>query len=114
MLVNQLRMNYQCTERTVGTIEQGNIFGGEAAMMLVFTVNGELYRLPFGHSNEVHEGMAVTVAYAPSNINRYTCYIVEDVSNTIKVGAACAVFGVLFMLIGYGVSIGLFTEVRLF
>ena len=110
MLLNQLRLNYQCTERTTGVIDKGNILGGEASVMLNFKVNGEQYRMPFGYSNVVYESMTVTVAYDPANINRHSCYILEDAPNTIKVGFACAVGGVIFMIVGYGVSIGLFSE----
>ena len=111
MLLNQMRMSFQCTERTNGMIENGNIWNGEAALMLTFTVNGEAYRLPFGYSNEMSEGMTVTVVYNPSKISRYSCYILEDAPNTIKMGIACVIGGIIFMLIGYGVSIGLFTEI---
>ena len=79
--------------------------------MLTFAVNGEDYRLPFAYSNKISAGMAVTVVYNPSKISRHSTYILEDAPNTIKIGIICVIAGIIAMLIGYGVSIGLFTEI---
>ena len=76
--------------------------------MLNFSVNGEEYRLPFSYSDKMSEGMAVTVVYNPSKISRHSLYILEDKPNGIKIGIICAIGGIIAMLIGYGVSIGLF------
>ena len=111
ILLNQMRLYFQCTERTKGMIENGDISNREAALMLTFAVNGEVYRLPFSYSNKMTEGLTVTVVYNPSKINRYSCYILEDAPNSIKIGIICIISGIIAMLIGYGVSIGLFTEV---
>gem|GEM_PF-1368168 len=111
MLLNQMRLRFQCTEKTIGVIKDGDIFNREAALMLTFAVNGEDYRLPFAYSNKMSAGMAVTVVYNPSKISRHSTYILEDAPNTIKIGIICVIAGIIAMLIGYGVSIGLFTEI---
>ena len=114
MLLNQMRLSFQCTERTTGMIKNGDIGNREAALMLTFAVNGEEYRQPFSYSNKISEGMTVTVVYNPSKISRHSCYILKDAPNTIKMGIICVIAGIIAMLIGYGVSIGLFTEIRHF
>ena len=111
MLLNQMRLHFQCTERTIGMIKKGDFFNGEAALLLTFAVNGEEYRLPFGYSDKMSEGMTVTVVFNPSKISRHSLYILEDAPNIIKMGIICVIGGIIAMLIGYGVSIGLFTEI---
>ena len=73
MLLNQMRLSFQCTERTTGMIKNGDIWNREAALMLTFAVNGEEYRQPFSYSNKMSEGMTVTVVYNPSKISRHSC-----------------------------------------
>ena len=113
MLQSQIRKNNQCTEKTNGLIVRSDLWNREAALMLTFTANGENYRLPFSYSHKMSEGMAVTVVYDPYDISRRSCYILEDARNSIKMGIICIFAGIVFMLIGYGVSIGLFTMVWL-
>ena len=111
MLLNQMRLSFQCTERTEGIIDSGDIWNKEAALMLNFKVDAEKYRLAFSYSHEIHVGMTVTVVYNPAKISRHSCYILEDAPNTIKMGIICIIAGIIAMLVGYGVSIGLFKEV---
>ena len=113
ILLNQAILRVRCTERTTGMIVNGNLQNREFALMLTFTANGEEYRLPFSHSNKMSAGMAVTVAYSPHKIDGYwnSFYIVEDTANTGIMAIICIIGGIIFMLGGYGVSIGLFTEV---
>ena len=111
MLLHHAILRSQCTERTSGRVESGDIRNREAALMLTFTANGEAYRLPFSYSNKISVGDTVTVAYNPAKISTYSLYILEDAPNTTKMGIICIVAGVVGMLIGYGVSMGLFPEV---
>jgi len=111
MLLNQMRLRFQCTEKTIGVIKNGDIFNREAALMLTFTVNGQDYRMPFSYSDKMSAGMTVTVVYDPLKISRHSSYILEDAPNTIKIGIICVISGIIAMLIGYGVSIGMFTEI---
>ena len=111
MLLNQMRLSFQCTERTEGIIDSGDIWNKKAALMLNFKVDAEKYRLAFSYSHEIHVGMTVTVVYNPAKISRHSCYILEDAPNTIKMGIICIIAGIIAMLVGYGVSIGLFKEV---
>ena len=111
MLFNLFRLKLQCTEKTNGLIVEGDIFNKEAAVMLTFTVNGENYRLPTSYSDKMTGGLAVTVFYNPSKIGGYSLYILEDVPNTVRMAVICIIAGIIAMLLGYGVSIGLFRPV---
>ena len=114
ILLSHARLSSQCTERTRGLIVKGDLQNNEYGLMLTFSANGEAYRLPFSYSSKMTEGLAVTVVYNPSKIGTYSLYILEDVSNAIKMAIICIGAGCVAMLIGYGVSIGLIPEVRLF
>jgi len=110
VLIKQFILRTLCTETTQGVIVPGNFAARESAMMLTFTVDYEDYRLPFGYSNKISAGDTVTVAYNPVKITRHSCYIVEDVPNLRRMAVICTIAGIVFILLGYGVSIGLFTE----
>ena len=114
ILINQVVLHFRCTEKTKGLIVQGDFHKRESALMLIFTVEGEGYRLPFAYSDKISVGDIVTVVYNPLKINRYSCYILEDVSHTRKVAIICAIGGIVSMLAGYGVHVGWFIETRYF
>ena len=114
MLLHQITLKSRCTEKADGLIMEGDIWNKEAALMLTFTAKGRYYRLPFPHSNRMSAGMSVTVIYNPDKISSYSCYILEDAPNSIKMGLICIGGGIIAMLIGYGVSMGLFPEIWLF
>ena len=113
-LLNQIILYFRCTEKTEGMIVRGVFLDKEAALMLTFTTKGQEYRLPFGHSNEMSEGDTVTVFYSPDKISRYSCYILEDVTNFRKMAIICIIGGLVSMLAGYGLFVGWFTETRYF
>ena len=113
MLLHQSTLRRRCTEKTGGLIVEGDIFNRESALMLTFSANGRSYRLPFPHTDKMSAGMPVTVVYNPAKISSYSCYILEDTHNSIKMGMICIFGGIIAMLVGYGVSIGLFEEVWL-
>ena len=106
VLFGQFILRRHCTETATGFIEAGNFRAKEAALLLRFSVNGKEYHLPFVHSHKMSVGDTVTVAYNPSNINRHSCYVVEDVPNIRAVSLICLAGGLVFMLIGYGVAVG--------
>jgi hypothetical protein len=116
MLIHPVFLRTRCTEKTNGMIVSGNLWNRENKLMLTFTVNGEDYRLPFSYSEKMSAGMAVTVAYNPHKIQTYlnSFYVLEDVNHSRTMGIICIIAGFIAMLIGYGVSIGLFVEVWYF
>ena len=107
ILIKQYVFHKQCTEQTQGNIGISYQFG-IPYMTLNFAINGEEYTKPLSGSNNFSEGQAVSVAYNPSNIKQY--YIVEDKSNSMIVGIALTIGGIIFMLIGYGLYTGFFPE----
>ena len=107
ILAHQFLSKYYCSEQTEGLIGVDYQFG-LPYKTLTFTANGEKNTLLLYGSLDFSEGDTVTVFYNPSNIKRY--YILEDKTNNKIVGIACTIGGIIFMLAGYGVSIGLFTE----
>ena len=116
MLVNYVWLSFWCTEKTEGIVVSGDIWKKENELMLTFSANGEQYRLPFSYSDKMTVGTSVTVAYNPEKIETYlnSFYILEDVPNTKKIAIFCIIGGIIAMLVGYGVSIGLFEQVWLF
>ena len=108
ILVRQSLKHLRCTETTQGWIVMGNVNEKEAHLMLTFRVEGEEYRLPFGHSNKMLVGDVVTVVYDPTKINRNSYYIREDVTNMRKVSIICIIGGVFLMSVGYVVYAGWF------
>ena len=101
ILLNQFFRQNRCYEQTQGIIAQGNFQAREAAFMLTFTVNGEEYRMPFAYGNHTAIGDIVTVVYAPTNIRRSSCYILEDVPRYRKMSVICIIAGIITILAGY-------------
>ena len=110
VLINQFVLNLRCTEKTKGMIVRGVSHEREPAMMLTFTVEGKSYRLPFGDNSKMSPGDNVTVAYNPRKINRSSCYVMEDVSNSKRIAVIGTIIGIVSMLVGYGMFIGLIAE----
>jgi len=111
ILLSQFIVMLRCTEQTQGLVVRGKFIENEAALMLTFTVDEQYYRIPFSHSDKISEGDTVTVAYNPVKITQNTIYIVDDTADTRIMGIIAIIAGIISMLIGYGVYIGLFTEV---
>jgi len=108
MLLQQYIYRVQCTAKAEGKTGTGYQFG-MPYKTLVFTANGETYDGPLtSYSQNITEGQTVTVVYNPSNIKKY--YLLEDESNVFQLGIFVTIGGIIFMLVGYGVYIGLFEE----
>ena len=108
MLLQHYLYRVQCTAKAEGITGTGYQFG-LPYKTLVFTAEGQTYDGPLtSYSENITEGQTVTVIYNPSNIKKY--YLLEDESNTFKLGIAVTIGGILFMLVGCGVYIGLFEE----
>ena len=106
ILIQQIFLHIKCTEQTEGHIGLAHQFNIPYPT-LTFTANGEEYSTPLSGSKNFSEGDTVTVFYNLYNIKHY--YIQEDKSNNRIVGIGCTIGGIIFILAGYGVSIGLFT-----
>ena len=97
-----------CTEHTEGmvTMSYHTIKGIDVPYsVLTYTANGVEYTGPFAVSENIGAGDAVTVYYNPANPEK--AYILEDKSNSLILGIAFTVGGIVFMLVGYGVRLGL-------
>ena len=109
ILLQQYIFHKQCTVQTQGLIGTSYQFG-LPYKTLTFMANGEEYTTPFSYSKDFPEGETVSVFYKPSNKKHF--YIADDTSSILRVGIICCIGGIIFMLCGYGLHIGLFTERR--
>ena len=79
---------------------------------LTYTVNGVVYTKDYAN-NDVKDGFniagrKVTIFYNPSNPEKY--YILEEKSTVRLLGIVFTIAGVIFILAGYGLARGWFTQ----
>ena len=109
LLIQQYFLHRRCTAETQGLIGIAYQFK-LPYRTLAYKAGNEELSMPLSGSDELVEGQIVTVYYDPANTKRH--YIAEDTSIVRILGIAYTIGGIIFMLCGYGVSIGLFQEVR--
>ena len=109
LLIQQYVLHRRCTVETQGLIGIAYQFK-LPYRTLAYKAGDEELSMPLAGSDDLVEGQIVTVVYDPANTKRH--YIVEDISTIRILGIAFTIGGIIFILCGYGVSIGFFQEVR--
>ncbi|MCL2727511.1 MAG: DUF3592 domain-containing protein [Bacteroidales bacterium] len=111
-LMNHFIKKKTCSEQTTGIIRAASEVRMGIPFIypeLVYTINEIEYVKPYSGDTSFNVGDTLTVCYNPSNPKK--TYILESKTNMIILGFAFFVGGIVFMLIGYGVSIGLIEAV---